>query len=78
VIQLANNDFNVPRERRDTFQGMFDTFMEGFSKIIDTEIDTINKVSEAEVEKSVVKNPSKQEIHVHVHTEADVKETKKK
>lgn len=57
---------------------MFDTFMEGFSKIIDTEIDTINKVSEAEVEKSVVKNPSKQEIHVHVHTEADVKETKKK
>ena len=68
---MGLNDFNVPRERRDTFQGMFDLFLDGFSQLMERDISTqnINEV-DAEKEKSVEKKATTQEIHVHVHTEA--------
>jgi len=77
---LGNNDFNVPRERRDTFQGMFESFLDGFSKLVSPDTEALEQVTEAEVEKPVAPAPKsgKQEIHVHVHTEGSVKETKEK
>ena len=74
---MGLNDFNVPRERRDTFQGMFDAFLDGFSQLIEKDLSTqdVDEVV-AEVEKPIEKKPTSQEIHVHVHTEGTIKETK--
>lgn len=68
---MGLNDFNIPRERRDTFQGMFEAFLDGFSQLMEKDISTQN-IDEvvAEAEKLVEKKPTTQEIHVHVHTEA--------
>ena len=78
MIWLGLNDFNVPRERRDTFQGMFEAFLDGFSQLMEKDVSTQN-IDEvvAEAEKPVEKKPTTQEIHVHVHTEGTIKETKK-
>lgn len=65
---MAHNDFSIPRERRDTFMGMFETFLDGFSRLIDQE--SVQHISEAEVEELPVKESISKEIHVHVHTEA--------
>jgi len=70
---LGLNDFNVPRERRDTFQGMFELFLDGFSHLMDKDISTQNiDEVEAKQEKPVEKKSHTQEIHVHVHTEAAI------
>lgn len=67
---MAHNDFSIPRERKDTFMGMFETFLDGFSRLIEKE--SVQNVSDADIEEpsSSVKESGKKEIHVHVHSDA--------